>query len=192
MGEKKEERVIDKEPPLKKSKQQNVEKYFDDQPKRKTKVSRLMKFMDKNKEFVQVGDDFEISISKRAIPGPDFIEIVHFLQKSCPRRGRLMTFIQSRDPRMGMPMGTRQFIDALHEAIEGESIKKDMTPNKITSFGKKLSEFAGLELAGVKNVITKMVWEKEKLEDEVHDDNEEYLVRMRVDEEREEEEQTHA
>ena len=33
----------------KKSKKENVEKYFDDVPKKKMKVSRLMKFMDKTR-----------------------------------------------------------------------------------------------------------------------------------------------
>ena len=41
-------------------------------PKKKMKVSRLMKFMDKNKDFIQVGDDFEILIRNRPIPGLDF------------------------------------------------------------------------------------------------------------------------
>ena len=41
------------------------------------KVSRLMKFMDKNKDYVQVGDDFEILIRNRPIPGSDFIEIMN-------------------------------------------------------------------------------------------------------------------
>ena len=70
------------EPSQKKSKKDNVEKYFDDVPKKKTKVSRLMKFMDKNKDYIQVGDDFEILIRNRPIPGSDFIEIMN------SRRGR--------------------------------------------------------------------------------------------------------
>ena len=57
-----------------------MEKYFDDIPKKKTKVSRLMKFMDKNKDYIQVGDDFEILIRNRPIPGLDFIEIMNYLQ----------------------------------------------------------------------------------------------------------------
>ena len=48
----------------KKNKTQNAEKYFDDVPKKKTKVSRLMKFIDKNKEFVQVGDNFKFQLGK--------------------------------------------------------------------------------------------------------------------------------
>ena len=69
------------EPPLKKSKKENAEKYFDDVPRKKTKVSRLMKFMDRNKDVVRVGDDFEILIRNKVIPGSDFIEIMNFLQK---------------------------------------------------------------------------------------------------------------
>ena len=66
---------------MKKSKIENVEKYFDDVPKKKTKVSRLMNFMDKNKNFIKVGDNFEILIRNRPIPGSDLIEIMKYLQK---------------------------------------------------------------------------------------------------------------
>ena len=69
------------EPSPKKSKKENAEKYFDDVPKKKAKVSRLMKFMDRNKDFVQVNDDFEILIRNMPIPGSDFIEIMNYLQK---------------------------------------------------------------------------------------------------------------
>ena len=88
-----------------KSKKENVEKYFDDVPKKKTKVSRLMKFMDKNKDYVQVDDDFEILIRNRPIPGLDFIEIINYLQKGLGAKEH--TFIPSRDPLTGMPVGTR-------------------------------------------------------------------------------------
>ena len=135
------------EPSPKKSKKENVEKYFDDVPKKKTKVSRLMKFMDKNKDFVQVGDDFEILIRNRPIPGSDFIEIMNYLQKGWEAKEH--TFIPTRDPRMGMPIGTRRFIDALHEAIKGESIPGDMSEEDMNKFAKKLSEFAGLKMDGV-------------------------------------------
>ena len=95
-----------------------MEKYFDDVPKKRTKVSRLMKFMDNNKDFVQVGDDFEILIRNRPIPSSDFIEITNYLQKG--PEAKVHTFIPTRDPGTGMPIGTRRFIDALHEAIKGE------------------------------------------------------------------------
>ena len=89
----------------KKSKKENVEKYFDDMPQKKMKVSRLMKFMDKNKDFVQVGDDFEILIRNRPIPSSDFIEIMNYLQKG--RDAKVHMFIPTRDPGTGMPVGMR-------------------------------------------------------------------------------------
>ena len=81
---------------MKKSKNKNAEKYFDDVPRKKTKVSRLMKFMDRNKDVVRVGDDFEILIRNKVIPGSDFIEIMNFLQKG--REAAEGSFIPSRDP----------------------------------------------------------------------------------------------
>ena len=80
----------------KKRKTQNVEKYFDDVPKKKMKVSRLMKFMDRNREFVQVDDNFELLIGNRPIPGLDFIKIMNYLQKRW--KAKEHTFIPSRDP----------------------------------------------------------------------------------------------
>ena len=65
-------------------------------PRKKTKVSRLMKFMDRNKDVVRVGDDFEILIRNKVIPGSDFIEIMNFLQKG--REASEGSFIPSRDP----------------------------------------------------------------------------------------------
>ena len=79
------------DPPPKKSKTENVEKYFDDVPRKKTKVCRLMKFMDRNKDVVWVGDDFEILIRNKVIPGSDFIEIMNFLQKG-GRQQRAVSF----------------------------------------------------------------------------------------------------
>ena len=37
--------------------------------------------MDKNKDFIQVGDDFKIFIRNRPIQGSDFIEIMNYLKK---------------------------------------------------------------------------------------------------------------
>ena len=89
----------------KKSKKENVEKYFDDMPQKKMKVSRLMKFMDKNKDFIQVGDDFEILIRNRPIPSSDFIEIMNYLQKGPDAKVHM--FIPTRDPGTGIPVGMR-------------------------------------------------------------------------------------
>ena len=99
------QRWDESEPSPKKSKKENVEKYFDDVPQKKTKVSRLVKFVDKNKDYVQVGDDFEILIRNRPIPSSDFIEIMNYLQKGLGAKWH--TFIPTRDPGMGMPVGTR-------------------------------------------------------------------------------------
>ena len=93
------------EPSPKKSKKENAEKYFNDVPKKKMKVSRLMKFMDKNKDYIQVGDDFEILIRNRPIPSSDFIEIMNYLQKG--PEAKVHTFIPTRDQGTGMPVGTR-------------------------------------------------------------------------------------
>ena len=93
------------EPPPKKSKNENAEKFFDDVPRKKTKVSRLMKFMDRNKNVVCVGDDFEILIRNKVIPGLDFIEIMNFLQKG--QEAAEGIFIPSRNPGTGKPVGTR-------------------------------------------------------------------------------------
>ena len=110
-----------------------------------------MKFMDKNKDYVQVGDDFEILIRNRPIPGSDFIEIMNYLQKGPGAKEH--TFIPTRDPGTGMPVGMRRFIDALHEAIEGEPILGDMDAGDVNKFAKKLSEFAGLKMDGVEEIV---------------------------------------
>ena len=61
-----------------------------------------MKFMDKNKDFVQVGDDFEILIRNKPIPGSDFIEIMNYLQQGS--KAREHTLIPTRDLGTGMPI----------------------------------------------------------------------------------------
>ena len=62
----------------------DVGKFFDDSLKRKTKVMRLMKFIEKNKNHVMVNDDYEISVNNELIPGSDFIDIMNYL-KSKPQ-----------------------------------------------------------------------------------------------------------
>ena len=61
--------------------------------------------MDKNKDYVQVGDDFEILIRNRPFPSLDFIEIMNYLQKGAGAKEH--TFIPNRDPGTGMPVGMR-------------------------------------------------------------------------------------
>ena len=178
------------EPPMKKSKNKNAEKYFDDVPRKKTKVSRLMKFMDRNKDVVRVGDDFEILIRNKVIPGSDFIEIMNFLQKG--REAVEGSFIPSRDPQTGMPVATRRFIDALHEAIEGELIPGDMDEEDVKKFATKLSEFAGLKMEGVKRIVGDMAEERGRNVDKIRVGNKDYLAKLEADEEKQEEEQAKA
>ena len=178
------------EPSPKKSKKENVEKYFDDVPQKKTKVSRLMKFMDKNKEHVQVGDDFEILIRNRPIPGSDFIEIMNYLQKG--PGAKVHTFIPTRDPGTGMPVGTRRFIDALHEAIEGEPIPGDMDAEDVNKFAKKLSEFAGLKMDGVEEIVKEVTDDRGRRVGEIRVDNRDYLAEQEADEAKQAEEQDKA
>ena len=52
-----------------------------------------------------------------------------------------------------MPIGLRQFIDALHEAIEGESILGNMSEEAVNKFAK----FVGLQLDGVREIVQEMV-----------------------------------
>ena len=175
---------------MKKSKNENAEKYFDDVPRKKTKVSRLMKFMDRNKDVVRVGDDFEILIRNKVIPGSDFIEIMNFLQKGWEAVEG--SFIPSRDPRTGMPVGTRRFIDALHEAIEEELIPGDMDEEDVKKFATKLSEFAGLKMEGVKRIVGDMAEERGRNVDKIQVGNKDYLAKLEADEEKQEEEQAKA
>ena len=141
------------EPLPKKSKTGNAEKYFDDVPRKKTKVSRLMKFMDRNKDVVQVGDDFEILIRNKVIPGSDFIEIMNFLQKG--QEAAEGSFIPSRDP-------------------------------------EKLSEFAGLKMEGVQQIVQDMAEERGRSVGKIRVGNKDYLAKLEADEEKQEEEQAKA
>ena len=177
-------------PSPKKSKKESTEKYFDDVPKKKAKVSRLMKFMDKNKDSVQVGDDFEILIRDRPIPGSDFIEIMNYLRKG--REAKKHTFIPTRDPGTGMPVGTRRFIDALHEAIEGELIPRNMSEEAMNKFAKKLSEFARLQMDGLQEIVQELTDERERSRDKMRVNNTDYLAELKADEEKQEEEQAKA
>ena len=77
-----------------------------------------MKFMDRNKNFVQVGDDFEILIRNKVIPGSDFIEIMNYLQRGWEAEED--TFIPTRDPGMGMPAGTRRFMHCTKQSRENQ------------------------------------------------------------------------
>ena len=176
-----------REPSLKKSKKENAEKYFDDVPKKKTKVSRLMKFMDKNKDFIQVGDDFETLVRNRPIPSSDFIEIMNYLQKG--PEAKVHTFIPTRDPGTGMPIGMRRFIDALHEAIEGEPIPGDIDARDVNKFAKKLSEFARLKMDGVEEIVQEVTDDRGRRVGKIRVSNKDYLAELEANEAKQAEEQ---
>ena len=156
-------------------------------PKKKTKGSRLMKFMDKNKDFIQVGDDFEILIRNRPIPSLDFIEIMNYLQKG--PEAKVHTFIPTRDPGTGMPIGMRQFIDALHEAIEGEPIPGDMDARDVNKFAKKLSEFARLKMDGVEEIFQEVADDRGRRVGKICVDNKDYLAELEANKAKQAEEQ---
>ena len=168
----------------------DVGKFFDDSPKRKTKVMRLMKFIEKNKNHVMVNDDYEILVNNELIPGSDFIDIMNYL-KSKPKDRRL-AFHPTLNPKTNLPLGTKRFVDALHEAIEGERISGDLTDGEINAFAKKLSNFAGLELGGLRHVVEEIAGERGRLVDEVRVENRAAELQREHDEERVEEEQERA
>ena len=175
---------------LKKSKKENAEKYFDDMPKKKMEVSRLMKFMDKNKDFVQVGDNFEILIRNKPIPSSDFIEIMNYLQKGPEAKEH--TFIPTRDPGTGMPIGMRRFISALHVTIEGKPIPGDMDDRDVNKFAKNLSEFAGLKMDGVQEIVKEMADDRGRSVGKICVGSKDYLAELEADEEKLEAEQARA
>ena len=144
---------LNEPPPPKKP--TDVGKFSDDSPKRKTKVMRLMKFIEKNKNHVMVNDDYEISVNNELIPGSDFIDIMNYL-KSKPKE-RHSAFHPTMNKKTKLPLGTQRFVDALHEAIEGERISGDMGEDEVNAFAKKLSNFAGMELDGLRKVVKGIV-----------------------------------
>ena len=90
-----------------------------------------------------------------------------------------------------LPLGTQRFVDALHEAIEGERISGDMGEDEVNAFAKKLSNFAGMELGGLRNVEG-IVDERGRLAREVHVQNTALELERTHDEDREEQEQERA
>ena len=168
----------------------DVAKFFDDSPKRKTKIMRLMKFIEKNKNHVMVNDDYEILINNELIPGSDFIDIVSYL-KNKPK-DRKLAFHPTINPETELPLGTQRFVDAMHEVIEGERISGDMSEGEINAFSKKFSNFAGLELGGLKDVVQRIVDEWERLVGKVRVQNTALELERERDEEREEQEQERA
>ena len=149
-----------------------------------------MKFMDKNKDYIQVGDDFEILIRNRPIPSSDFIEIMNYLQKA--PEAKVHTFIPIRDLGTGMPIGTRRFIDALHEAIEGEPILGDMDVRDVNKFAKKLSEFAGLKMDEVEEIVKEVTDDRGRRVGKKRVGNKDYLAELEADEAKQVEEQAKA
>ena len=93
---------------------------------------------------------------------------------------------------MGMPIGTRRFIDALHEAIKGEPIPGDMDARDVNKFAKKLSEFAGLKMDGVEEVVKEVTDDRGRRVGKIHANNKDYLAELEADEAKEAEEQAKA
>ena len=91
-----------------------------------------------------------------------------------------------------MPVGMRQFIDALHEAIEGESIPRNMSVEDVNKFAKKLSEFAGLKMDGVQGIVQEMAEDRGWHVGKIHVDNKDYLAELEADVEKQEKEQARA
>ena len=148
---------------------------------------RLMKFIEKNKNHVMVNDDYKISVNNKLIPGSDFIDIMNYV-KSKPKE-RKLAFHPTMNRKTNLPLGTQHFIDALHEAIEGERILGDMGEDEINAFAKKFSNFAGMELGGLRNVVEGIVDERGRLVREVRVQNTAFELERAHDEDMEEQEQ---
>ena len=88
-----------------------------------------------------------------------------------------------------MPIGTRRFLYALHKAMEGETIHKDMSDSYVTRFATKLSDFTGMRLQGVEEIIKDIVYSKQRNENEMRVKNTDYLAELEADEEKQKEEQ---
>ena len=146
-----------------------------------------MKFIEKNKNHVMVNDDYEISVNNELILGSDFIDIMNYL-KSKPK-DRKSAFHPTMNKKTNLPLGTQRFVDALHEAIEGERISGDMEEDEINAFAKKLSNFAGMELSGLRNVVEGIVDERGRLVGEVRVQNTALELERAHDEDMEEQEQ---
>ena len=151
---------------------------------------RLMKFIEKNKKHVMVNDDYEILVNNELIPGSDFIDIVSYL-KNKPK-DRKLAFHPTMNPQTKLPLGTQRFVDAMHEAIEGERISGHMTEDEINAFSKKFSNFAGLELGGLKYVVQGIADERERLVGKVRVENTALELEREQDEEKEQMEQQRA
>ena len=102
------------------------------------------------------------------------------------------TFIPTRDLGTGMPVGTRRFIDALHEAIKGEPIPGDMDVGDVNKFVKKLSEFARLKMDGVEEIVKGVTDDRGRRVGEIRVGNRDYLAELEADEAKQAEEQDKA
>ena len=91
-----------------------------------------------------------------------------------------------------LPLGTQHFVDALHEAIEGERISGDMGEDEINAFAKKLSNFAGMELDGLRSVVEGIADERRRLVGEVCVQNTAFELERAHNEDMEQQEQERA
>ena len=80
----------------------------------------------------------------------------------------------------------------MHEAIEGEYIPGDMDKDDVKKFAKKLSEFAGLKMEGVQQIVQDMAEERWRSVGKIRVGNKDYLAKLEADEEKQEKEQAKA
>ena len=77
----------------------------------------------------------------------------------------------------------------MHEAIEGEPIPGDMDAGNVNKFAKKLSEFAGLKMDGVEEIVKGVTDDRGRRVGEIRVSNRDYLAELEADEAKQAEEQ---
>ena len=77
----------------------------------------------------------------------------------------------------------------MHEAIEGELIPRDMDARDVNKFAKKLSEFAGLKMDGVKEIVQEVTDDRGRRVGKISVDYKDYLAELEADEAKQAEEQ---
>ena len=80
----------------------------------------------------------------------------------------------------------------MHEAIEGEPIPGDMDAGDVNKFAKKLSEFAGLKMDGVEEIVKEVTGDRGRRVGKIHVENKDYLAEQEADEAKQVEEQAKA
>ena len=77
----------------------------------------------------------------------------------------------------------------MHEAIEGEPIPGDMDARDVNKFAKKLSEFAGLKMDGVEEIVKGVTDDRRRRVGEICVGNRDYLAELEANEAKQAEEQ---